>query len=469
MKASASLVFLLIALHGWAETPAYRSALIEGVPHVKQKPDFCGEACAEMYLSKLGKKINQDCVFEQSGVDPALGRGCWTAELARALRKIGFKLDRSGSEVKAATLAAGMEAQWAALHADLLAGVPSIICTYFSDAPNTTEHFRLILGYDRETDVVIYHDPAVDDGAYLKMKRPLFLKLWPLKYTEQSRSVIRMRLEPGEIADAPPAAEGFSKADFAQHVLALKEKTPLKGFTIIVQPPFVVLGDEPPETVRMRATGTVKWAVDALRKDFFAKDPADILDIWLFKDKTSYEHHAEKIFGDTPTTPYGYYSHENRALVMNIATGGGTLVHEIVHPFMRANFPQCPAWFNEGLGSLYEQSSERGGHIIGLTNWRLPALQKSIKAGEVPSFKELTGTTEREFYNADKGTNYAEARYLCYYLQEKNLLVKFYHQFAANSKDDPTGFETLKKVLGEKDMDAFQKKWEEFVLKLRFR
>jgi len=28
------------------------------------------------------------------------------------------------------------------------------------------------------------------------------------------------------------------------------------------------------------------------------------------------------------------------------------LVHEIVHPFMRANFPECPAWFNEGLASL---------------------------------------------------------------------------------------------------------------------
>ena len=25
-------------------------------------------------------------------------------------------------------------------------------------------------------------------------------------------------------------------------------------------------------------------------------------------------------------------------------TGGGTLVHEIVHPFLRANFPECPAW-----------------------------------------------------------------------------------------------------------------------------
>jgi len=34
-------------------------------------------------------------------------------------------------------------------------------------------------------------------------------------------------------------------------------------------------------------------------------------------------------------------------------------------------------------------------------------------------------------------------------------------------KQDPTGYETLKRVLGESDMDAFKKKWEKFVLELR--
>ena len=34
-------------------------------------------------------------------------------------------------------------------------------------------------------------------------------------------------------------------------------------------------------------------------------------------------------------------------------------------------------------------------------------------------------------------------------------------------KSDTTGFNTLKRVLGEKDMVAFQKKWEKFTLELR--
>jgi hypothetical protein len=62
---------------------------------------------------------------------------------------------------------------------------------------------------------------------------------------------------------------------------------------------------------------------------------------------------------------------------------------------------------------------------------------------------------------------YGQARYLCYYLQEKGLLTKFYHDFVANASHDPTGFNTLKRVLREDDMAAFQKRWENFVLALR--
>jgi len=249
---------------------------------------------------------------------------------------------------------------------------------------------------------------------------------------------------------------------------ALKEKLP-ERFNVFIQPPFVVVGDGPQEEVKTTCEETVKWAVDHLKRDYFKRDPDEIITIWLFKDDDSYRRHTKSIFGTEPTTPYGYYSAADRALIMNIATGGGTLVHEIVHPFVRANFPKCPAWFNEGLGSLYEQSGQRNGHIVGLTNWRLPGLQRAIKSGTVPSFKDLTSTTDREFYGNDKGTNYAQARYLCYYLQEQGKLVGFYHDFVANQKTDPTGYKTLVKTLGEPDMDAFQKRWDQFVMDLKFR
>jgi hypothetical protein len=272
------------------------------------------------------------------------------------------------------------------------------------------------------------------------------------------------------VCPAVPATETNTTA-LAEHLQALKPKVPA-GFVMQVESPFIVLGDESPEVVQQRATKTVKWAVDKLKQDFFRRDPEEIIDIWLFKDAESYQRNAKRLFNDTPTTPFGYYSAANHALVMNISTGGGTLVHEIVHPFMRANFPACPAWFNEGLASLYEQSAEKDGHIRGLINWRFTGLEKAIKAGKLISFKELTALSDAGFYGGENNPGYSQyygqSRYLCYYLQEKGLLVKFYREFSANAAKDPTGYETLQRVLGEKDMALFQKKWEKFVLKLRF-
>src|SRR5262245_34690630 len=160
-----------------------------------------------------------------------------------------------------------------------------------------------------------------------------------------------------------------------EHLARLSQKVP-KGFTVVTQSPFVVIGDEAPDRVRLRATNTVKWAVDKLKQEYFQRDPEEIIDIWLFRDAASYTNHARLLFNDTPTTPFGYYSAQHHALIMNISTGGGTLVHEIVHPFMRANFSDCPAWFNEGLASLYEQSIEKNGRIRGLINWRFKGLEQ---------------------------------------------------------------------------------------------
>jgi len=268
---------------------------------------------------------------------------------------------------------------------------------------------------------------------------------------------------------AATALAGPSDEALAQHAAELRRKYGSQGFTVLIERPFIVLGDETEETVRQHAMRTIRWAVTKLKLDYFTKDPAHILDVWLFKDDVSYRKGLQEFFHEEPTTPFGYYSSQHRCLFMNIATGGGTLVHEIVHPYIEANFPQCPAWFNEGLASLYEQSGEEGGHIRGYPNWRLPGLQKALRAGTATPLASVLATSTSQFYREDRGTNYAQARYLCYFLQEKGLLVKYYQEFVANQKHDPTGVGTLKKVLGESDLESFEKRWRQFVLELAFR
>ena len=262
------------------------------------------------------------------------------------------------------------------------------------------------------------------------------------------------------------AEEKFSDKAFEKHIQKLKKELPA-GFHVVIQKPFVVIGNDSADEVERWAGGTVKWTVDRVKKQYFKKNPEKIIDIWLFKDKTSYERHCPKIVGYKPSTPFGFYSSTHDAILMNISTGGGTLVHEIVHPFIESNFPDCPSWFNEGLASLYEQCGDKNGKIWGRTNWRLRGLQLAIQSDRLPPMKEMCSTTTREFYDSTNG--YAQARYLCYYLQEKDLLNDFYHDFCKNVKRDPTGFLTLKRIAKINDEKKFDRDWQAYCLKLRFR
>ena len=267
-----------------------------------------------------------------------------------------------------------------------------------------------------------------------------------------------------------PQAGSFTKAEYAAHIQQLRarlRKLGLGAMAVRIEDPFVVIGDGTVAELA-NSSGTVRWAADHLEKDFFGKRPRKILDVFLFSDAASYEAGVEAITGETPDTVYGFYSSKQRALFMNISTGGGTLVHEIVHPYVEADFPDAPAWLNEGLGSLFEQSAERDDHIIGQTNWRLAGLQRAIAASTVPSFRTLTALGDTAFYDDTTGVHYAQSRYLMYYLQEHGLLRDFYRQFRAARAKDPTGFQTLTAVLGERDMKAFQARWEAYVARLSF-
>ena len=76
---------------------------------------------------------------------------------------------------------------------------------------------------------------------------------------------------------------------------------------------------------------------------------------------------------------------------------------------------------------------------------------------------------DKNFYGRDLvGLNYAQARYLMFYLQEKKLLQKYYQAFRDGVKDDATGLATLKTVIGEQSLDNFEKQWRKWVLTLEF-
>src|SRR6185312_10379259 len=108
-----------------------------------------------------------------------------------------------------------------------------------------------------ESDSVLYEEPAEARAGYRKMRRSTFLQLWPLKYSAKQWTVVRLALNGTHIKD-PPTKSGHDDAELAQHVTALRERVP-RNFQILVEKPFVVIGDEPPDTVRRRSVATVRW------------------------------------------------------------------------------------------------------------------------------------------------------------------------------------------------------------------
>jgi hypothetical protein len=259
----------------------------------------------------------------------------------------------------------------------------------------------------------------------------------------------------------------------AQKALVVEVRRDLgPGYTIEPLEDLYVVAANTTRDRLERCKGTVRRAYRALMQTYFVKKPDRPIAIYLFRDKRSYEDYCVRRYGEKPSTPYGFFRPDERKLVMNIATGTGTLVHEMVHPLIAADFPSVPAWFNEGLASLYEACQIDAGRIRGLVNWRLPHLQRAIAGKTLIPLKQLTGMPDGEFYR-QYALPYAEARYLCMYLQEKGKLVDFYKRFRANAaSDDPakrdaTGGATLEAVTGQ-SLDALQKDWVAWARTLRW-
>ena len=75
-------------------------------------------------------------------------------------------------------------------------------------------------------------------------------------------------------------------------------------------------------------------------------------------------------------------------------------------------------------------------------------MQDAISENSYTGLSTLVSTSEDEFYGNNSGFYYAQARYLCLYLQEKGLLRKFYKSFRDGYDKDNTGKIFLEQVTG---------------------
>jgi hypothetical protein len=254
--------------------------------------------------------------------------------------------------------------------------------------------------------------------------------------------------------------------DYETRIKELEKNLP-NNFIIKQCPYFVIGSNLSSEETNKIIENTIGRAVECFYNNYFDTKPNDVTVILLFKDDATYRYWAKELYDDTDLSRFGYYKPSAKVMLMNISTGTGTLVHEITHALVRYDFPDIPSWFNEGLGSLYERCSLNNGVILGYVNWRLPQLQDAINDNSYTNLNTLVNTSEDEFYGSNSGFYYAQARYLCLYLQEKGLLKKFYKTFRDGFNEDKTGKKFLEQVL-EKNLSVINRDYLGWVKTLRY-
>ena len=269
-------------------------------------------------------------------------------------------------------------------------------------------------------------------------------------------------------AAAPATRPADIDAKAAATLQAWKPKLDAAGYRYLVAPPFVIAGDGGLLKLQIYRDQTILAAARALKHMYFDRDPQEPILILLLESEGPYKRVSSDWLNETSPPHFGYFQPARRVMVMNVGTGTGTLVHELTHALIVPDFPNVPSWFNEGLASLYEQCTfVSNDEMRGLENWRLPALQSAIRAGKLRPLAQLVA--DRDFYDpAKSGLNYAQARYLMMYLQEKGLLRAFYRRFRDHAADDPTGLNALRQTIAPLKLEAFETEWRAWVLKLRF-
>ena len=239
-------------------------------------------------------------------------------------------------------------------------------------------------------------------------------------------------------------------------------------FTVIVRPPFVLASDVSQVELSERYQRTVLPAFQAMQDTYFRNTADEPITLLLLSDELTYRSYAERLFAQTGVSIYGFYKPSYRTLMINLAAGEGTIVHELTHALIEFDFDDVPLWFNEGLASLHEQcrfivTDDGTRSIEGLDNWRLPILQGAMEQGRTSSLLEMMRAPD--FYGSNEAIHYAQARYFCMYLQHHGLLDKFYEALRDQSGGPIDAAGAIARALPDRTPQNLEAEFENWVFR----
>ena len=140
--------------------PVAKPRHILDLPYVRQKPDYCGEACIEMLSTFLDRPVSQDQVNELAGLGGK--RGCMGEELAAVIVKLGLKI--ASSESWPGRTDVDFLVERMRLLACLQQNHPVLLGLWgryqAKQTGMTFDHIVMLIGYDLQTERFIIHDPG---------------------------------------------------------------------------------------------------------------------------------------------------------------------------------------------------------------------------------------------------------------------------------------------------------------------
>lgn len=243
----------------------------------------------------------------------------------------------------------------------------------------------------------------------------------------------------------------------------LRQRLP-QGSVTIVQAPFVIAGDGTVEELQSIYSQLIQPAARAITAAYNLPAPSRPISVFLFRDPERYAVMAASVGSVRRTSLYGVYAPSQCTMVVNLASGEGTILHELTHALFDMETVSLPIWMHEGIASLHEESTliddGKNCALRPLDNWRLGVLQDALDHADLPPI--ATMMTEAAFRGPTEARDYAYARYVCMYLHEQELMQTFYRQWRDTAAGDPTGEQTLQRLLetrGTHEPDADFRSW----------
>jgi hypothetical protein len=248
--------------------------------------------------------------------------------------------------------------------------------------------------------------------------------------------------------------------DIAERLQAARDLFGADVHTRVLDDTFVLAGK--PAALLDRAGALLDRALPQLYTARFARHDLDPVTVLLFPTDEGYGAYVARFDGN----PHDWGIFNVRTHVIAAKGSGGdaflpTLLHEVVHPIMEADFPRDQVWFEEGVASLFEApmfAADGSLHVVpkNRRQERLRAAFRSPKERDevtLPKLFAMDAVTFNARIDGGKdqsrhSRNYALARSFCAWLEEKGKLWEFYRTWRDGVVADERGEKAFERVIG---------------------